>query len=46
MLHNTLVDISLYNNVLYNDLMQNLDKKLSTYGFKITQQFNAALYSC
>jgi hypothetical protein len=46
MLHNTLVDISLYNNVLYNDLIHNLDKNLSTYGYKITQQYNAALYSC
>jgi hypothetical protein len=31
--------------VLYNDLLQNLNKNLSTYGFKITQQYNASLYS-
>jgi hypothetical protein len=46
MLHNTLIDITSYNNLLYNDLVNNLNKNLSVFGFKITQQYNIGLYSC
>ena len=46
MLHNTLIDITQYNNLLYNDLVNNLNKNLSVFGFKVTQQYNIGLYSC
>jgi hypothetical protein len=44
--HNTLVDISVYNNTLYNDLIKNLNNTLSVFGFKVTNQYNINLYSC
>lgn len=44
-LHNTLIDLSIFNNVIYNDLLNNLNKTLSIYGFKINSQYDINLYS-
>jgi hypothetical protein len=44
-LRNTLVDLSTFNNVIYNDLLHNLNKTLSAYGFKVGSQYDINLYS-
>lgn len=44
-LHNTLIDLSVFNNIIYNDLLNNLNKTLSVYGFKINSQYDINLYS-
>ncbi len=44
-LHNTLVDLSIFNNIIYNDLLNNLNKTLSVYGFKIGNQYDVNLYA-
>lgn len=44
-LHNTLIDLSVFNNVIYNDLLNNLNKTLSVYGFKINSQYDINLYA-
>ena len=44
-LHNTLIDLSVFNNVIYNDLLNNLNKTLSVYGFKINSQYDLNLYA-
>jgi len=45
LLRNTLIDASIFNNSIYNDLLNNLSQTLYLYGFKITPQYNIALYS-
>lgn len=42
---NTLVDASVFNNSIYNDLLNNLSQTLNLYGFKVTPKYNIALYS-
>jgi hypothetical protein len=42
---NTLIDASVFNNSIYNDLLNNLSQTLSLYGFKITPKYNIAMYS-
>jgi hypothetical protein len=44
MLHNTLVDLSINNNIIYNNLLKDLHLDLSLYGFKITPLYNIDLY--
>jgi hypothetical protein len=38
--HNTLVDLSINNNIIYNDLLNNLYNNLSLYGFKVSKFYN------
>jgi len=45
LLRNTLVDTSVFNNSIYNDLLNNLSQTLHYYGFKITPKYNVAMYS-
>jgi hypothetical protein len=39
------VDLSIFNNIIYNDLLNNLNKTLSVYGFKIGNQYDVNLYA-
>jgi hypothetical protein len=43
--HNTLVDLSINNNIIYNDLLKNLYDNLSLYGFKISKLHNTEFKS-
>jgi hypothetical protein len=45
LLRNTLVDASVFNNSMYNDLLNNLSQTLHSYGYKITPKYNIAMYS-
>jgi len=40
-----LIDTTVFNNSIHNDLLNNLSQTLSLYGFKITPQYNIAFYS-
>lgn len=44
-LRNTLVDLSIFNNIIYNDVLNNLTKTISAYGFKVGSQYDINLYS-
>jgi hypothetical protein len=33
------------NNLIYNDLLNNLNKALSLYGFKITNEYDISMYA-
>lgn len=43
-LHNTLVDLAVFNNAIYNDLLNNLNKTLVLTGFKINTVYDADLH--
>src|SRR5271167_4508924 len=45
LLRNTLVDVSVFNDSIYNDLLNNLSQAIHYYGFKITPRHNIAMYS-
>jgi hypothetical protein len=43
--HNTLLDINIYNNFIYNGVIKQLNFKLNNYNLKFTSNFNINLYS-
>jgi len=47
MLHDTLVDLTDYNNTIYNTMLKNLHLQLDNYGIKVSNKiskYNPSLY--
>lgn len=43
-LHNTFIDLNIYNNIFYNEIIKKLNYKLNNYNFKFSSNFNINLY--
>lgn len=44
-LHNVLIDLNIHNNFFYNEIIKQLNQKIVTYNFKISQNFNVNLFT-